>query len=683
MPPVPAAPIASRALLLPLLLLAACARSQQPEGAAIPVDAVGTTTLSEPERPRPYPIQETPGFRKAVENGTRTRTGEPGPRYWQQWTRYRLAAEYDPATGQVDGTAEVRYFNRSPDQLRALQVHVYDNMFAPEAMRTRRVPVQPPVSITRVAVRGEEFGSAPRPGAGTYRVNGTVMSISLQQRPLEPGDSIDLSFRWSLTVPADGAPRGGRNADVAWVSYWYPQLAVYDDVVGWQADQYMGNGEFYMGYGDYDVTITVPAGHLVAATGELENPAEVLTSAQRARYDAALTTDDVQHVVGADEVRAARAGSTAPGRTTWRFRARNVRDFAFGVSRKWAWDATRAVVGDRDGNGSPDTTRIQAFWVVPDSGGSTWREEAGYARHSIEFLSAYLWPYPYPHATAIQGPQSCGGMEFPMITCIGAGPTGQLYGVTVHELGHIWFPMQVGNDEKRHAWQDEGLTEFNQVQAERDFHARRGDTTARDFEAPVRDAYLGIARGALEEPLMRHADKYESPFAFGMASYMKPATILMMLRSMLGEPTFLKAYRTYGQRWQYKHPKPYDLWNTFNQVGGRNLDWFWRTWFYETWTLDQAVGSVAATGSDWTIVVEDKGLAPMPATVRVTRADGNTQEFSVPVEAWLRGAKRYPFRVPGKAAVVKVEIDPDQRFADVDRSNNTWSADAVRGGTGR
>jgi hypothetical protein len=199
----------------------------------------------------------------------------------------------------------------------------------------------------------------------------------------------------------------------------------------------------------------------------------------------------------------------------------------------------------------------------------------------------------------------------------------------------------------------------------------------------VRDAYLGIARGTLEEPLMRHADKYESPFAFGMASYMKPATILMMLRSMLGEPTFLKAYRAYGQRWQYKHPKPYDLWNTFNQVGGRNLDWFWRTWFYETWTLDQAVGSVAATGGDWTIVVEDKGLAPMPATVRITRADGKAQEYSVPVEAWLRGARRYPFKVPGKVAVVKVEIDPDQRFPDIDRSNNTWAAEAVHGGTGR
>ncbi|HEX5817404.1 MAG TPA: M1 family metallopeptidase [Gemmatimonadales bacterium] len=668
----PATPTVSRALLL-TVMLAACARSQPPVDGATPARAVGNTTIAEPERPRPYPVEETAGFRKAVEKGTRTRTGRPGPNYWQQWTRYRLTADYDPATGRVEGTAEVRYFNRSPDALRALQVHVYDNMFAPEAMRTRRVPVQPPVTISRVAVRGEELAATPRPGVGAYRVNGTVMSISLTQQPLAPGDSVDLSFRWSLTVPADGAPRGGRNADVAWVSYWYPQLAVYDDVVGWQVDQYMGNGEFYMGYGDYEVSITVPAGHVVAATGDLVNVAEVLTPAQRDRYAAAARTDSVVHVIAADEVRAAQRGTRPAGKATWRFRAENVRDFVFGVSHKWAWDVTRAVVGDRDGNGTADTTRIQAFWVVPDSGRSTWQEEAGYARHSIEFLSQYLWPYPYPHATAIQGPQSCGGMEFPMITCIGAGPTGQLYGVTVHELGHIWFPMQVGNDEKRHAWQDEGLTEFNQVQAEKDFHAKRGDAAGRDFEAPVRDAYLGIARAGLEEPLMRHADKYESPMAFGMASYMKPATILMMLRGMLGEQKFMEAYRAYGKRWQYKHPKPYDLWNTFDDVSGQDHDWFWRTWFYETWQLDHAVGSVTENKGAWTVVIDDKGLAPMPAMVRVTRADGNAQEYTVPVEAWLRGAKRYSFKVEGTAAVQKVEIDPDQRFPDIDRSNNTWT----------
>jgi len=670
----PAQPAARRALLVSLML-GACAPSQPPATGATPAGPVASTMLPEPARPRPYPVPETPGFRRAVEQGTRTRTGQPGPKYWQQWARYRLGAAYDPASGRVDGTADVRYFNRSPDSLRQLQVHVYDNMFAPDAMRTRRVPVQPPVTITRVAVRGADLDTLPAPGAGMYRVNGTVMTISLAQRPLAPGDSIDLAFRWALTVPADGAPRGGRNKDVAWISYWYPQLAVYDDVVGWQTDQYMGNGEFYMGYGDYDVAITVPAGYLVAATGELTNGTDVLTPAQRERLATAMTTDSVQHVVSADEIRAAgKTGGQASGKRTWRFTARNVRDFAFGASNRWAWDATHAAVGDHDGDGRADISRIQSFWVVPDSGGSTWQEEAGYARHSIEFLSQYLWPYPYPHATAVQGPRSCSGMEFPMITCIGAGPTGELYPVTVHELGHIWFPMQVGSDEKRHAWQDEGLTEFDQTQGEKDFHARRGDANGRDYEANPREIYLGFLRSGTEEPLMRHADKYETPQGFGIASYMKPATILLALRGMLGERTFMEAYRTYGRRWQYKHPKPYDLWNTFEDVAKRDLDWFWRTWFYETWTLDQAVGGVKLVDGKQVVTIADRGLAPMPAMVRVTRANGNVQEYTVPVEAWLRGAASYDFRVTDEGGeVVKVEVDPDRTLPDTDRSNNTWT----------
>jgi hypothetical protein len=675
MTPMPA-PVQSALRLAPslLLMLAACAPSHAPATGAVPSTAVASTTLAEPERPRPYPIPVPAAFTRAIEKGTRTRTGQPGPNYWQQWTRYTLTADYDPATGRVEGTAAVRYYNRSPDALKNLALQVYDNMFAPEAMRTRRVPVQPPVTLSRVAVRGVDVDSTPKPGAATWRMSGTVLAISLAQAPLAAGDSIDLAFRWSLTVPADGAPRGGRNEDVAWVSYWYPQLAVYDDVMGWQTDQYMGNGEFYMGYADYDVAVTVPQGYLVAATGELVNGDEVLTAPQRDRLAAAAAGDSVQHVVSADDVRAARRrGAAAAGKVTWRFRARNVRDFAWGTSNRWAWDATHANVGDANGDGRADATRIQAFWVVPDSGASTWQDEASGARDAIEFLSGYLWPYPYPHATAIQGPRSCGGMEFPMITCLGGGSTAQLYGVTAHELGHIWFPMMVGSDEKRHAWQDEGLTEFNQVQAEKAYHDKRGDTNGRDFEAQVRDQYLGLARLGLEEPLMRHADKYETAPAFGVASYMKPATILVMLRGMLGDSTFLDAYRTYGRRWLYKHPKPYDLWNTFDDVSRRDLDWFWRTWFYETWTLDQAVGSVTPKAGGWEVVVADRGLAPMPATVRITRADGTKEEQVVPVEAWLRGAASYPIRVKGGSEVVKVEIDPDQRFADIDRGNNTWT----------
>jgi hypothetical protein len=645
-----------------LALLAGCARAPSPTAAAGPEAGPAGAPAAEPARPRPYPVPEPAGFTKAVEKGTRTRTGVPGPNYWQQWARYDLAADYDPATGRLDGTARIRYHNRSPDRLTTIPVHLYGNMFAPEAMRTRVVPVQPPMKVTRVAVRGEEIADKPAPGRASYRIAGTLLLLGLAQRPLEPGDSIDLEFAWQHQVPADGAPRGGRNDDVAWVSYWYPQVAVYDDVVGWQVDQYMGNGEFYMGYGDYDVAITVPAGHVVAATGELVNPEQVLPADVRERLARARATDSVVHVVPRDGLGAGRA-TLAGDKLTWRFRARAVRDVAFGTSAKWAWDASRA-----------DSTLIQAFWIVPDGGApSNWEQEWRYARHSIEFLARYLWPYPYPHASAVQGPRSCGGMEFPMITCIGTGPQGQLYGVTVHELAHIWFPMQVGSDEKRHAWQDEGLTEFNQVQAEKDFHAREG-TAPKDYEQPVRDAHLSIVKAGLEEPLMRHADKYENPGAFGIASYMKPAAALMALRGMLGDSAFMAAYRGYGRAWQWKHPKPVDLFNHFDTVAKRDLDWFWRTWFYETWPLDQAVAGVTPRNGGYEVVIEDKGMAPMPAPVVVTRADGSTERHVVPVETWLGGARRHALRLKGGQAVTKVEIDPEGHYPDVDRGNNAWPA---------
>jgi hypothetical protein len=318
---------------------------------------------------------------------------------------------------------------------------------------------------------------------------------------------------------------------------------------------------------------------------------------------------------------------------------------------------------------------IHSLWR-PERRAWAWDQSARYARHSVEFLSRYLWPYPYPHMTAVDGPASCGGMEYPMMTCIG-GPrdTLALYSVTVHEIGHMWFPMQVGSDEKRYAWQDEGLTRFNQAQAMREFF--RGY----DLEAIVRDQYLSLARRGSashtgdvgEVELMRHGDLYpvDSP-AYGIASYAKMSTNMSTLRALLGDSLFLRAYREYGRRWIGKHPMPDDFFNTFEDVAGRDLDWFWRSWWFETWTLDQAVGAVTQRDGTAEIVIEDRGLAPMPVRLAITHADGTTRRAEVPVEAWLRGARRYTLRVPAPSPVTRVVIDPDAAFPDIARGNNVW-----------
>jgi hypothetical protein len=314
---------------------------------------------------------------------------------------------------------------------------------------------------------------------------------------------------------------------------------------------------------------------------------------------------------------------------------------------------------------------IHSFYR-PERTAWAWDQSARYGRHSIEFLSRYLWPYPYPQMTAVDGVVSCSGMEYPMMTCIG-GPrdTLRLYSVTVHEIAHMWFPMQVGSDERRYAWQDEGLTRFNQAQAMREFFG------GYDLEGIARDQYLDLARAGGEVELMRHGDQYpHGTAAYGIASYAKMATNMAALRALVGDERFLRAYREYGRRWINKHPQPYDLWNTFEDVTGEDLDWFWRTWWYETWTLDQAVGAVSAGGDSVSIVVEDRGLAPMPARLTITREGGAVERVEVPVERWLAGARRHTVRVGTSPAIARVEIDAERHFPDADRANNVW----VRGG---
>jgi len=648
-----------------LALVAACATTPRPAP-----DAAAAAAPSAAERPRPYPVFESPAFRRAVERGTRTRTGRPGARYWTQRAEYALRAELDPATKRLTGQGTVRYHNRSPDTLAWLAVQLHQNLFAPGAARAEATPVTGGMELRSVTAQGATLAAgAASDSTPGYVVEGTVAWLRLP-RKLAPGGTADLAFDWAFTVPPDGAPRMGTDGEIFYLAYWYPQMAVYDDVGGWQTDQYLGNAEFYMGYGDYDVSLTVPAGWLVAATGELRNADQVLAAGTRARLAEARRSGSVVHVVGAAERGAGRA-TAGGGKLTWRFTARDVRDFAFGTSDRYLWDATHALARDSAGKSAVDTVMIHSFYR-PERTAWAWDQSARYGRHSIEFLSRYLWPYPYPQMTAVDGVVSCSGMEYPMMTCIG-GPrdTLRLYSVTVHEIAHMWFPMQVGSDERRYAWQDEGLTRFNQAQAMREFFG------GYDLEGIARDQYLDLARAGGEVELMRHGDQYpHGTAAYGIASYAKMATNMAALRALVGDERFLRAYREYGRRWINKHPQPYDLWNTFEDVTGEDLDWFWRTWWYETWTLDQAVGAVSAGGDSVSIVVEDRGLAPMPARLTITREGGAVERVEVPVERWLAGARRHTVRVGTSPAIARVEIDAERHFPDADRANNVW----VRGG---
>ena len=657
-----ASPRRSVAGLILLSVLSACGSGRSSPGTPVPT---GRPAGSSTAGARAMTVPKLEAFELAVGRGTRTSTGRPGPRYWQQWADYKLEAELNPVSKRLTGKGSIAYHNRSPDTLRTVYVQLLQNLFAPGARHNTNVPWSVEgLELGRVAAQGTTLAAGSGEGPG-YQVNGTVMELRLP-KPLLPGGSAELDFAWRLRVPPDGAPRGGQDGEVYFINYWYPQMAVYDDINGWQIDQYLGNAEFYMGYGNYDVSLTLPAGWLVSATGTLQNPDEVLTARTRARLDSASAGSITHVVTDADRAPGAATTAGANGKLTWRFRAENVRDVSWTTSAKYLWDATKAPVGDANGDGRPDSAVVNSFYR-PEQRRNNWSESAKDGRHAIEFFSRTLWPYPYSHMTVVDGPTSCGGMEYPMMTCIGGQwDTLGLYEVITHEIGHMWFPMIVGSDEKRYAWMDEGLTQFDQSQSMADFFKGFDD------EARNRKNYLDFASVGDEVELMRHGDRYPNYNAYGVASYYKPATVMVALRGVLGRETFHKAFVEYGRRWQYKHPAPYDFFDTFEDVSGQDLSWFWRTWFFESWRLDQAIDTVVVNGDSLDVVVANRGRAPMPIHLVVTRAEGPPDTLNVPADVWLGGIRRTTVKVAREPALKSLEIDPAREFPDLDRDNQRW-----------
>ncbi len=626
-----------------------------------------TPARTDERRPIPYPVTPPADFLAAVQRGTRTLTGVPGPGYWQQWTTYTLRARLDVERKRLEGSARLIYRNRSPNPLPVVFLHLLQNIHLPGAVRNEPQEVTGGIELTRVVANGIDL-----PEAGSragWAVNGTVLGVRLP-RPVATRDSLVLELAWGFDIPQSSTGRmGWSRDDLFYIAYWYPQMAVLDDVAGWQLDQFLGNAEFYVGFGTYDVTIEAPEGWVVTSTGRLQNADAVFPDAVLERLRRAEQSDTVVHVLTERDVGAGTATRRAPGGyLAWRFTADSVRDVAFSATRASMWDAARTAVGDRDGDGRPDYARVDAIYRAT---APRWRHVWRYAQHAVDFLSRWTgMPYPWPHMSAVEGEEIVsGGMEYPMMTLISdyntAGDSA-LYYVTAHELAHMWVPMIVGTDERRYSWMDEGTTSFNENQARKEFFPRS------DADDPDRQSYLQVARADLEGEIMRRSDyQYPGP-AYGVASYSKPATLLATLRALLGDETFTRAYQTYLRTWAYKHPRPWDFFDTFNHVSGRNLGWFWRTWYYETWTLDQAVGSVTRRGNENRIVVEDRGLAPMPARLTITLANGDIAFQEVPVETWLGGARSATVTLSTSAPIARVEIDAERSFPDIDRSNNVW-----------
>jgi len=631
------------------------------------------------KRPIPGPLVPPSFFDDAVTNGTRTPNGRPGPGYWQAWADYEIDAKLDPRTGLLTGRETVTFLNRSPDAIPYLMLHLHQNIHAPGVVRMRPNEVTGGVRLDRVAVGGQELFEVTGEGAG-YQVLGTLLRVQLPT-PVGEGGDVDVQIDWSFEVPQNGSGRMGHSdREMYYIGYWFPKIGVYDDLRGWDADPYTGGAEFYDSFADYRVSITVPVGWTVMGTGELLNPEEVLSDQTLRRLAEAADADVAVEVVTAEDREDNRVTAHPDsGSLTYRFRAESVRDYTFTASDTQNWTATSALVPDRDGDGAEDRVAIHSFWRPERA--PLWVDQALYAKHAIEFLSRETGiPYQWPHMTSVEGDDIIGGgMEFPNLTLIGTyndRPAQGLYGVTLHELAHMWTPLTIGSNEKRHAWMDEGWATYltNRGSLDQPFFDE-----ARDSEGGSRERYLGVARDEAEGQMMQHGDYYE--VGYGNASYQKPSTLLVTLRNLLGEEVFEGAVDIYFQEWKFKHPAPWDFFNTIERAAGRDLDWFWSSWYYETWQLDHAVRAVTEGANGPVVVIEDHGFVPMPAFVRIETSDGGTIDREVPVAHWLSGEISYDIVLPASVGeVIKVTIDPDELFPDVHREDNVWPRQAEGGG---
>jgi hypothetical protein len=659
-------------------------------------------------------VRPSPAFQKAVERGTRTSSGEPGPRYWQQRVDYDIRALVDPHTRLLKGQETVTYTNNSPDTLKTAFFHLYQNLFSAGALNTRRVPITGGLTLDSLTVDGQRLELAPeadpsaaaatndtpahRADAANVHVQGTLMRVRLP-RPLPPGRRATFSTGWHFTIPAGGdVPRMGMvDSTTAQIAQWYPQIATYDDLSGWDWRPYLSNGEFYLEYGTFDLAITVPAGTVVAATGTLENPEEVLTEAVRERLARAETSDETMHILTAADFGPGKATRGQAGQLlTWRFHAENVRDAAFALSDHYLWDAASTDVrgpGDSGAESEAPARRTMVHALYRPNA-RTWTESAKMTKDAIEVFSRNIYLYPYPHITSTEG--LVGGMEYPMIVFVRSfGSEQQTQQVIAHELGHEWFPMMVGSDETSYAWMDEGVNTFITIFAVEHYFPR---STERE---EVRNAYRAYTRTSNTTFSMMDAPDAVAVGGSSVAilGYRKPAVALLALHEILGHQTFDRALTAYTERWLYKHPTPWDFFHTFEQVAGRDLDWFWQPWFYGTGISDLAIERVEVVHGDAAenecgrgpagceadgagrrrveITVRNEGTVLSPVVARNTTTDGRTVTAEAPATVWFDGSRTAVLVSAVEVEVAKVELDPEGLFSDVDPTDDVWAGGAA------
>jgi Peptidase family M1 domain len=606
----------------------------------------------------------------------RSAGGAPGEKYWTNRVDYAIHTTLDTAAHSLSGGVTVTYTNNSPDELPFLWLQLDQNIYREDSRGESTNPVTGGRWSNKRFTDGDVIRSVTilrdgKEAKADFVVSDTRMQIRLPEALKGTGGVVRFRIDYSFSIPEYGTDRMGRQlAREGWIyeiAQWYPRMEVYDDISGWNVLPYLGQGEFYLDYGNIDYTITAPSDLVVVGSGELLNPEEVLTPAQISRLAKARASDRTVFIRDAAEV-AAHSGHMAKASLTWHFRCSQTRDVAWAASRAFIWDAARINL--------PGGKKALAQSVYPaeSSDAKAWGRSTEFVKGCIELYSQEWFPFTYPVATNVAGVVN--GMEYPgIVFCSSGERNGGLWDVTNHEFGHNWFPMIVGSNERKYAWMDEGFNTFINGVDTRVFN--NGEFYQKEDEQKSASYMFNDH----SEPLLTIPDVILSA-NLGTAAYSKPSMALNLLRKyVLGEKRFDYAFRTYIRRWAFKHPTPWDFFRCMENAGGEDLGWFWRGWVLHNWKLDQGVKDVKYAENDPAkgaiISLENLEEMAMPVVLAIQQENGKTDTVVLPVEIWQHGPTK-DVAYPSTSKIKSVVIDPEHDFPDINPDNNTWTGQAMQ-----
>ena len=627
---------------------------------------IGVATTSPLSAQRVLPAHAAPresglymprSIKRTYQKGTRSLDGRPGPKYWENHARYSIGVTALPPDRNIRGTEQITYFNNSPDTLKSLVLKLFINIHKPGAPRAGGASADYLTTGTHIdalSVNGQSVKWTDDPRFFTWA------PLKLPTA-LTPHDSVRLGIDWHYEISKEAGREGMLDSTTYYLAYFYPRVAVYDDYNGWDTMNFTDQQEFYSDFNDYDVSLTVPANYIVWGTGTLLNPGEVLQPAPLERYTASLKSDAVLHVATKEDNAAHRV--TTQKQNTWRFRARDIPDMAFALSDHYDWDAGSVIV-------DTVTKRRASVQAAFNDTALDYHHMVGFGQHALGWLSRN-WPgvpYPYEKSTIVQGSAD---MEYPMMVNDGStADTVFSRFVAEHEIAHTYMPFYMGINETRYAFMDEGwATTFEYLIGTADL----GKERATDFYKQFRVArWIHDPQPAEDIPIITPEDVL-SGVAYGNNAYGKASLGYLAMKDLLGDAMFRTALHAYMDRWHGKHPIPWDFFNTFNDATGRNLDWFWRAWYFEPNYIDLGVTSVTHGARGTTLTIDNIGGMPAPVDVTLRFGDGTTQTVHETPAIWQANQRRAVVTLPTTKPVRSVTLDGGI-WMDADTTNNVWSA---------